>query len=84
MAEKMTDADFGYPAWRGFVEWSFKQPSMRAQFAAETGRKFPAPNGDHEAYAKAFTLWVSEAHWGLDEAPEEVRRAALQKDTTHG
>lgn len=87
MREKLTDAAFGYPAWRGFIAWAIKQPEMREQFTAETGHQWPSAakngleamidgaTGYHEKVAEAFMLWATKTHWGADEAPPEVRAA---------
>jgi hypothetical protein len=87
----VTDADFGYPAYRGFVEWAFKQAEFRAEFTAATGIPFPKSAtttlermideavGLDFAVAEAFMLWVSEAHWGLEHCPPEVKEAIVNR-----
>lgn len=84
---EINDAMFGYPAWRGFVAWAIKHPDFRAEFTKATGLQWPAPpkngfdamidkaTGVHETVREAFVLWVTEHHWGLDDAPPAVREA---------
>lgn len=87
----VTDADFGYPAYRGFVEWAFKQPELRLQFTTETGFAFPPPASNRldqsidEAVgldfsiAEAFTFWVSETHWGLEHCPPQIQEEIAKR-----
>jgi hypothetical protein len=67
----VTDADFGYPAWRGFISWAFDRPDMRRAFEEETGIVPIAPSND---YVEKFMLWATEKHYGVEYAPIEVQK----------
>lgn len=71
-------------AWRDFINFAAREPDIIAQFNAETGRHYGAPatpieamiddaSGRLEDDTNEFVLWVTERHWGIDEAPEKVR-----------
>lgn len=86
----ITDADLGYPAWRGFVSWAYADDRMRAAFTAETGILWPpAPSnglellidratGAETAVAGAFAIWASE-QWGEEFCPPAMREAIAKK-----
>lgn len=81
----VTDADFGYPMWRGFITWAYDDADMRAAFVAETGRAWPTEpknvlermidkaTSRSSEHALEFTLWATRRHWGVDDAPEPIR-----------
>ena len=64
---QLTDADFGYPAWRCFVSWLAKQPDERAQFTKETGSTYAA--------SEEFILWAS-IRYGLEYCPPAIQAKA--------
>jgi len=84
----MTREEFLSSAWASFVDWASRNDEIVAQFESETGeRKLPAPRNQLERmideacgaqadmdYAEKFMKWVTVNHWGLDEAPESVRK----------
>lgn len=69
----MNQEDFMAGAWASFVAWASREPDILAQFKAETGKSFSAP------FVKDFVLWVTERHWGFDEAPLAYRAANEDK-----
>lgn len=80
------DADFGYPAWRGFVTWAFSRPEMQIEFTAQTGMQMPKPpqsgldamidkaTGYPDKHAEEFVLWIS-AQYGAEFCPPAVQDA---------
>lgn len=91
MSGGLSDADFGYPAWRGYVEWAFKQPEAQEAFTAETGLLWPAAatspldqmideaTGATDKTVEAFVLWASR-QWGIEECPQAIRDAARSQE----
>ena len=93
----VSDADFGYPAWRGFISWAYEQPEMRAAFTADTGISWPsAPKngldamidkatGHREKQAEAFAVWASD-QYGEEFCPpamqEAIKKARKLADAT--
>lgn len=76
-------------AWHDFVTWAFSEESIVRQFEMETGLKkrsrprngldvmIDAATGydrQDEKYASEFMLWVTRNIWGVEDAPEKVRR----------
>lgn len=85
MVEHLTDADFGYPAWRGFIVWASGHPDFQKMYAQHTGIAWPSPakngleamiddaTGHLSGHLEGFMLWATEHYWGVDEAPPKVR-----------
>lgn len=81
----MTRDDIREIAFRDFLTWAISEPEMVAAFDRDTGRTLGGKpkNGLEmvidEATGKlnsdvfAFMLWVTEHHWGIDEAPAKIR-----------
>ena len=72
-------------AWRDFVNFAWQDDEIIAQFYRETGTSFVKPGlpieqmiddatGKTADDIKAFVFWVTERHWGLEYAPEKLRR----------
>ena len=85
-ADDQMRRDFMDIAWRDFINFAAQYPDILAQFKAETGHSYGAPvsgiaamideaTGYPEKVTEEFVLWVTERHWGIDEAPEKVRAA---------
>jgi hypothetical protein len=82
----VTDADFGYPAWRGYIEWVYRQLDAQKQFTADTGIAWPnkpatrfeamidKATGYADKHAEAFVLWASE-QYGIQYCPPSVQEA---------
>lgn len=87
-----TDADFGYPAWRGYVSWLHGQAFAREQFTADTGMQWPKPPrsaieamidkavGYEEKVLDAFVIWASE-QYGVEHCPPDVQAAIAKKNS---
>lgn len=74
----LCDADFGYPAWRGFLAWAIEKPEMRAHFTKATGIRWPSATEPIEGVVERFALWATEHYWGTEEVPPNIReRIAL-------
>lgn len=93
----VTDADLGYPAWRGFISWAYSDDVMRERFTVETEISWPpAPSnglellidrvtGAEKGVAGAFVVWASEM-WGAEFCPPLVREAIAKhiRETKEG
>lgn len=71
-------------AWTSFINWASCTPRMVAEFNAATGRNFIGPDADFDPNGvdddvDAFILWVTEAYWRVEMAPEKVRAAIIAK-----
>lgn len=88
-AQRRWETGMGNPlmdiAWRDFINFAAQHDEIVAQFNHETGSSFMLPGspielmidgatGKVEADAKAFVFWVTKWHWGLEYAPEKLRR----------
>lgn len=87
--------DFMDAAWYSFVIWASKKPEMLAEYAEATGKNFgsgPSPidrlidratghKPDVQKEAEDFMLWVTEHHWGIDDAPDGIKQLAKEKRT---
>lgn len=85
-AEERARRNFTDIAWRDFINFAAREPGIIAQFNAETGGNYGASVTPIEAMiddatgklakdTSEFVLWVTERHWGIDEAPEKVQAA---------
>lgn len=85
--EKLSDADFGYPAWQGFISWAFETPEAKEQFKQETGLELDfAPTNpidkmiddqtgasyEREKTHHRFVLWATARMYGVEYAPPAV------------
>ena len=72
-------------AWRDFINFASQHDEILAQFNEETGASFMKPaspieqmiddvTGKAESDAKAFVCWFTDRHWGMEYAPEKLRR----------
>lgn len=88
----VTDADFGWPAWRGFIEFAYNQPWARTRFTTETGMPWPSHprgavdamidkgTGHLEKHAEAFVLWASK-EYGVEFCPPSVQEAIAAQES---
>lgn len=75
--------DYAAPAWAACLSWAIGKAEIRAEFEAETGRRYTAPKtpidaaidkatGYSDAYVAAFIEWANANIWGAwDDSPEE-------------
>lgn len=57
--------------WQAAVSRALEDPAMRLAYWADTGAEFV----DSAKYVIGFSRWFTETHWGIENAPEGVRRS---------
>jgi len=82
-------------AWRDFILFASENPDMQAEFKADTGfdlaagksvidTLIDAATGYDTDKLEAFILWVTEKHWGMNEAPASYRAYVGAPSTPEG
>ena len=83
-------------AWRDFIIWAFDNPQIRQHFEESSGMPALAEtnsplnfmidraSGLREDYFYKFSIWATEAIWGMERAPAKMREeVARSKATAH-